>query len=286
MAARFPVGKSSYDDGSATSPHGKTQNVSRADVAAQVASLCYEFDTQFPGALARGDRLTVNEAIREKPRQESLRAAWEHYRRYGSPWAALAAALYTSTHRPEIGSAVDLGITSADGRNRAMTAAEAAWVHEHGVRRGIVWTGRTFVPQEIWHHNGGYPATVAPIAGVNLPGEPLFTTPATAAIAPLVQEDTMLAIKNTKNGALFGVSVGRVRHCTTQREFDLIVKATLGNVAQATDPASLTEIFRAHGIPVEAIDPVWITRHPDKDSDGHTWSAIGQLKDAVAASGK
>ncbi|MFJ3383990.1 MULTISPECIES: hypothetical protein [unclassified Curtobacterium] len=286
MADRFPVGVSSYDDDSATSPHGKTQTVASAVVAQQVASLCYEFDTEFPGAAERGDRLTVNEGIREKPRQVSLRAAWEHYRDYGSPWAALAAALYTSTHRPEIGSALDFGITQADGTNRAMTEAEAQWVHDRGVRRGIVWTGRLFVPQERWHHNGGYVATIAPIAGVNQPGAPLPTTTVTAAAKPPVQEDTMLAIKNTQNGALFGVSVGRVRHCSTQREFDLIVKATPGNVAQATDPATLTQIFRAHGIPVEAIDPVWITRHPDTDSDGHTWSAIGQLKDALAASGK
>lgn len=164
------VGKSSYGD-----LRGVVQFVASLIVAMQVASLCYEFDTQFPGARARGDRLTVNEGIRSKRRMEILRAAWEHYLAYGSPYAALAAALYFSTHREEIGTALDFGITTKGGGNRAMTAAEAAWVHEHGPARGIVWTGRLFNPQESWHHNGGYAYTLPPINGVNLPGETFYT---------------------------------------------------------------------------------------------------------------
>ena len=168
----YSVGRSSYGD-----LRGVEQFVSTPVVAEQVSSLAYEFDTQFPGARERGDRLTVNEGIRSRQRMESLRAAWERYRRYGSPYAALAAALYYSTHRAEIGSALDFGITRKDGTNRAMTGAEAAWVHEHGVRRGIVWTGRNFNPQESWHHNGGYTYSLPPIVGVNRPGAPLFTSP-------------------------------------------------------------------------------------------------------------
>lgn len=164
------VGRSSYGD-----LRGVEQFVSTLIVALQIASLCYEFDTQFPGARERGDRLTVNEGIRSKRRMEILRAAWETYLRYGTPWAALAAALYYSTHREEIGTAVDFGITTKDGSNRAMTAAEAEWVHQHGVPRGVVHTGDQFVPKESWHHNGGYPYTLPPIVGVNLPGEPLYT---------------------------------------------------------------------------------------------------------------
>jgi hypothetical protein len=165
------VGRSSYGDLA-----GVEQFVSRQDVAAQVASLAFEFDSQLPGAHERGDRLTVNEGIRSRRRMELLRAAWEKYLRDGTPFAALAAALYFSTHREEIGTALDFGITQEDGTNRAMTPAEAAWVHEHGVRRGIVWTGRTFKPQESWHHNGGYPASIPPITGVNLPGARLYTS--------------------------------------------------------------------------------------------------------------
>lgn len=164
------VGKSSYGD-----LNGIVQFVASLIVAAQVASLCFEFDTEFPGARTRGDRLTVNEGIRSKRRMEILRAAWETYQRYGTPWAALAAKLYLSTHRQEIGTALDFGITQKDGSNRAMTAAEAQWVHDNGPRRGIVWTGRLFNPQESWHHNGGYAYTLPPIVGVNLPGEPLYT---------------------------------------------------------------------------------------------------------------
>lgn len=176
-SSRYPVGVSSYGDGSSTSPRGQVQHVSTLSVAQQVASLSYEFDTQFPGAHGRGDRLTVNEGIREKARMQSLRAAWETFLRYGAPWAALAAALYFSTHREEIGNALDFGITQKDGSNRAMTLAESQWVHDHGPRRGIVWTGRLFSPQERWHHNGGYAAAVAPIKGVNQPGVRLFTEP-------------------------------------------------------------------------------------------------------------
>lgn len=174
----FSVGPSSFDDLA-----GVEQFVSTAIVADQTSSLCYEFDTTFPGALERGDRLTVNEAIRSKQRQWDLRQAWNTYLRFGAPPASLAAFCtwgppeqWTSTHREEIGTALDFGITQRDGTNRAMTADEAAWVHEHGVRRGIVWTGRTFNPQESWHHNGGYRYTVAPIPGVNRPGTTFYTT--------------------------------------------------------------------------------------------------------------
>lgn len=174
----FSVGRSSYGD-----LRGAEQFVSTADIAAQVASLCLEFDTQFPGARERGDRLTVNEAIRTRPRQKMLREAWEHYQRFGTPWAALAAALYFSTHDESRGSALDFGITQADGSNRAMTPAEAAWVHAHGVPRGIRWTGQFFNPQEQWHHNGGYAASLPPIPGAPLPGA--------VAAPPVEEEDDM-----------------------------------------------------------------------------------------------
>jgi hypothetical protein len=109
---------------------------------------------------------------------------------------------------------------------------------------------------------------------------PAASTQAPSTTSP-VQEDHMLAIRNSKNGAMFGIAPGRIRHCTTQREFDLIVKATPGNVRQQTDASSLALILRSHGIPEAAADPAWITRNADKDSDGHTWSAVGQLTKAL-----
>lgn len=182
MVNRYPVGPSSFSDGSSTAPRGKTQHVSSLIVAQQTASLCYEYDTQYPGALERGDRLTVNEAIREKSRMWSLRSAYERFLR-GGPWAPLAAwctwgppEQWTSTHREEIGTALDLGITQKDGTNRALTPAERAWVDAHGIPRGIRPTGDGFNPPEGWHKNGGYPWTIPPITGVNQPGMPFFTT--------------------------------------------------------------------------------------------------------------
>jgi hypothetical protein len=160
---RFPVGLSSFDDDSSTSPFGKVQYVTDEAAAAQVRSLIWEF-AQTPFA-EDGDRLSVNEAVRERPRQRQLRDDWDAYvaRGYRPPVASLAARCYLSTHDYTRGSGLDFGITMANGKNRAMTAAEAQWVHDNGPRRGIRWTGRDFRPQESWHHNAGYPATVPPI---------------------------------------------------------------------------------------------------------------------------
>ncbi|MBT2502969.1 hypothetical protein [Curtobacterium sp. ISL-83] len=191
----FSVGHSSLGELA-----GVEQFVSTPMVAEQVSSLAYEFDTQYPGARARGDRLTVNEGIRSRARMRMLRAAWEQYQRNGTPWAALAAALYYSTHREEIGTALDFGITQKDGTNRAMTPDEAAWVHARGERRGIVWTGRLFNPQEQWHHNGGYAYSVAPITGVNRPGARLFTDKTPAKPAPIRRDpDDMQVQWNDKH---------------------------------------------------------------------------------------
>lgn len=155
----FSVGKSSYPG-----LKGVTQYVADASVAAQVASLCYEFDTQ----VARGgDRLTVNEGIRSRERQAYL------YNQYLYHGGALAASPYTSTHDHTRGSALDFGITRPDGSNRALTSDEFAWLHAHAPRRGILWTGANFIRVEPWHHNGGYAASLPPITGVNVPGEPI-----------------------------------------------------------------------------------------------------------------
>lgn len=166
--ALYAVGKSSYPD-----IKGQMQFVASAAIAAQVASLCYEFDTI---VAKNGDRLTVNEGIRSRDRQVLLYRNWIN-KVPGATLAAFASwgppARFTSTHDESRGSALDFGITRADGSNRALTSAEFAWLHGRAPERGIRWTGAGFARVEPWHHNGGYPAAVAPISGVNLPGEPL-----------------------------------------------------------------------------------------------------------------
>lgn len=158
----YSVGKSSYPD-----LRGAEQFVATAEIAAQVASLCYEFDTQVAKG---GDRLTVNEGIRSHERQDYL---YDQYLHHGG---ALAATPYTSTHDATRGSALDFGITRPDGSNRALTQAEFDWLHARAPQRGIRWTGAGFARVEQWHHNGGYAASVAPIPGVNLPGEAIGAT--------------------------------------------------------------------------------------------------------------
>lgn len=176
---RFPVGESSFDDGSSTSPFGKVQHVANEIDAQQVASICYEFDTTYPGALERGDRLTINEGIREDDRAIQL---YTDYVRDPAhhPLAAYASKgpprVITTTHREDIGNALDMGITMANGKNRALTRDEANWVDTHGPRRGIRGTGNSFARPELWHKNAGFAFTVWPIIGVNLPGAPLMGT--------------------------------------------------------------------------------------------------------------
>lgn len=174
----YSVGKSSYPD-----LRGQTQYVASAEVAAQVASLCYEFDTQVAKG---GDRLTVNEGIRSRARQDYL-----YYTVYLKEHGALAAYPYTSTHDATRGSALDFGITRPDGSNRALTSAEFDWLHTRAPQRGIRWTGATFSRVEPWHHNGGYPTSLSPIAGVNLPGEPIANLGAKAPAAKTPVGDTV-----------------------------------------------------------------------------------------------
>lgn len=157
----YSVGKSSYPD-----LKGVEQYVATGDVAAQVASLCFEFDTQVAKG---GDRLTVNEGIRSRERQDYL------YALFLSGRGALAANPYTSTHDHTRGSALDFGVTMPNGQNRALSQAEFDWLHAQAPKRGIRWTGAGFSRVEPWHHNGGYDATLPPITGVNLPGEPIGT---------------------------------------------------------------------------------------------------------------
>lgn len=153
---QYAVGPSSYG-----AQRGVIQYVTDSVVAAQVNSLIYESQSVFAG----GAILSVNEGVRSRERQALLRRKYEEYRA-GGPWAALAAALYTSTHDESRGSALDFGVTNRDGSNRALTVSEHSWLVTRGAQRGIRWTGGdpSFMsPPESWHFNGGYAASIPPI---------------------------------------------------------------------------------------------------------------------------
>ncbi|GAA3330676.1 hypothetical protein HP467_07185 [Curtobacterium albidum] len=161
------VGPSSYAD-----LKGVEQYCALERHADQLNSLAFEFDER-PESKAAGIRLSVNEAIRSDARQYEFWDDWQHYLKYGTPWAALAAKPLTSRHRRQIGTAFDIGITMPDGTNRAPTADEWAWIHPRAELRGIRHTGEHFIPQEEWHHDAGYPESLAPIPGVRIANTPI-----------------------------------------------------------------------------------------------------------------
>lgn len=139
----FSVGRSSYGELASVE-----QFVTSKAVADQVNSLISESR----GIFADGAALSVNEGNRSKARQRYMRAKYEAYRDGKGPWAALAAVLYTSTHDESRGNGIDFGVTMRDGRNRALTPTEHAWLVNRGRLRGVVWTGVDF--GESWHFNG------------------------------------------------------------------------------------------------------------------------------------
>lgn len=163
MAAnRYPIGVSSYDDGTPSSPHGKTQTVISDYLAQQLRSAAVEFDRDV--LKNNGEHLTPNEGIRELDRQQDL------YSLYLAGKGALAAYPGTSTHGPQIGTAVDFGVTRADGSNRALTADEWPKLYAILDARGIRHTGALFRVYEAWHCNGVYAAKLPPITNAPLMG--------------------------------------------------------------------------------------------------------------------
>lgn len=141
--ALFAVGRSSYGELA-----GVEQFVTSKAVADQVNSLIAESQ----GVFSDGAVLSVNEGNRSRPRQRSKRAAYEAFKAGRGPWAPLAAVLYTSTHDESRGNGLDFGVTTRDGRNRALTVGEHAWLVARGRLRGVIWTGVDF--GESWHFNG------------------------------------------------------------------------------------------------------------------------------------
>ena len=179
--ALYPVGISSYGE-----HRGKMQHVTSANDAAQVRALIAESR----GVFANGAVLSMNEGVRSRTDQAAKLAAWRRYQN-GGPWAPLAASpLYTSTHDEAKGSALDFGVTNADGSNRALTMSEHAWVVSRGALRGIRWTGQSFRPTpESWHFNAGYPVTL----------------PASSGATPFPEEDDLTPEQDRKLTYVFEV---------------------------------------------------------------------------------
>lgn len=148
MSTGFSVGVSSYDD-----LRGVEQFVATERMALQILSVKVDFD-QMKADQGSGDRLSINEGKRSRARQDYL---WANRVALG----VVVAPPYTSRH-DEIrnGNAIDVGVTMADGRNRALTAAEFEWLHAQVERRGGTWTGRNF--GEPWHHEMATRAEVVP----------------------------------------------------------------------------------------------------------------------------
>lgn len=99
-----------------------------------------------------GYRLTVNEGKRSRADQKLLRDEYDAYIARGKtpPYAALAAACYTSTHdEVNYGNAFDLGGPGG----RVLTDAEQAAFYAIGKPLGLVQTGLGFAVKEIWHGN-------------------------------------------------------------------------------------------------------------------------------------
>lgn len=136
--ARFSIGPSSYGD-----LKGVTQYVNTQRIADQFNSMARDFDKE---VAQHGERLSANEGMRSRPRQQYL---WNNRVSLG----VVVAPPFSSRHDEVYhGNAIDVGVTMANGQNRALTDAEFAWMHSEAEKRGFTWTGRNF--GEPWHIEG------------------------------------------------------------------------------------------------------------------------------------
>lgn len=257
---------------------GKVQVMSNVQAGWNLVAALEELERE------HGEIVTVNEADRSRPDQWLVR---EDYLYRNGPLAAYCVlgphpyeyikGTWTSTHDPgNHGNAADLG-----GPDGAVISENARQLldgnHPRGVigrKYGLYNTGWFFSRREVWHFNI-YPARASVLAP-----KPVDTI-APAPIPPeLYQEDTLLAFRNRKNGALLGIDTQYIKHCDDERDFEMIVKSTPGNKAQETDENTLKAILRGRGIPEMYVDPVLILRDAD-EKGGRVWSAVGQLRKAI-----
>lgn len=190
--AQYSVGRSSYGD-----LNGVTQYVNSQRIAQQFLSMARDYRDKFG---ASGNRLTVNEGMRSRPRQDQL------YRKFLAVGYPVAATPYTSRHDAVLrGNAIDVGVTERDGTNRALTPTEFAWMHEQAERRGFTWTGRYF--DEPWHIEGATRAeVVAPYPGVT--PENVYDAPKpdpVEAIKDIVGDEEMNIIWSDKHKYALGI---------------------------------------------------------------------------------
>lgn len=119
----------------------------------------------FIAPMLGGYRITINEARRSRPDQLKFWNAYQVFRRYGRPWAAVAAVPYTSKH--DSGLAFDL---AGPGGSVISDAAHALLV-KYGPRFGIHWIGRNF--GEKWHFE--YVPGTASVLASNISPVPIKT---------------------------------------------------------------------------------------------------------------
>lgn len=166
----FSIGPSSYPD-----LFGVDQLTSTERIALQFLSMKVDFD-QMKANQGSGDRLSPNEGHRSKDRCYYL---WNNRAALG----IVVAPPLTSRHYVNA-NAIDVGVTMANGRNRALTPAEFDWMHTQAERRGFTWPDWAKRAPEPWHIEGAtrpeivppYPNARALVAAG--PNRPKPTTPA------------------------------------------------------------------------------------------------------------
>lgn len=164
MVAQFSIGPSSYPD-----LYGVEQVTATERIALQFLSMKVDFD-QWKADQGSGDRLSANEGRRS---EERCRYLWSNRFVLG----VVVAPPLTSRHYVSA-NAIDVGVTMANGQNRALTPEEFEWMHTQCELRGFTWTGVLF--GEPWHIEGGtrfehfppYPNAREIVAnGPTLPGQ-------------------------------------------------------------------------------------------------------------------
>lgn len=175
-------------------------------------------------------RLTISEANRSRPDQRLMRNAFEHYETFGSPWAALAAPCFTSTHDEKThGDAVDM----AGPGGRKLTQYEHDLTIDVGRRFGIIWTGETFPSQEWWHFNA-YPdrASIIVPRGTYISGastekpKPIEEDPlaaySPAQLSALMEAAASKAVEKQLAGSGFQVAITRTLPAALDKSLDIV----------------------------------------------------------------
>jgi hypothetical protein len=213
----------------------------------QVLELKRRFHLQF------GYELEVNEGIRSRPRQEKLRAAYLHYVQFGSPWAALAAALYYSTHDASRAGAADLGTRGGE----VLTVTEHQFVVDQGAVLGVIWTGQFFSRPEWWHFDVDM-SRATQIAPATLTLEQTFPAPEEAEMAQVDIDNAKVAAAISQSLASDGVWIHNVT-----AEAESVVKARLGKSLTIT-PTQKRAALRIYALGGNKVKfDAWLQAQPD-----------------------